>query len=399
MTTLNHPHIEVGVLSPAELYAELSSEQPLFILDVRNEQEFARNRVRGRQPIPTLNIPYFEFIEDEEAAIARVPTDLPLTVICAKEGSAQYVAELCAARGITVRYLLGGFSAWRDFYAVHEVVNASWGRIIQLVRPARGDLSYVIISAGEAAVIDPGHHIHLYQEIVANAQADLTRVLLTHLTAGRVSGGASLTNTRHTLLYMHPYDAIHPRTLLPAQFRYQPLLGGERLPLGQVLIEAHWFPGHTPGHLMYRIISPLGERFLLTGDALLIGGCGRTDLGGHALEWTELLYHSLQTVLPALVDDQTLILPSSTIGLTEARTDGVIAAHFAYLRSMHPALQVDSSAALLPIVTATASEIPASIDIFWRVNLGLQELSLDDANELETEPSSCVFLHPLTGSC
>ncbi len=398
MTTLNH-HTEVGVLSPAELYAELLSEQPLFILDVRNEQEFARNRVRGRHPIPTLNIPYFEFIEDEEAAIARVPTDLPLTVICAKEGSAQYVAELCAARGITARYLLGGFRAWRDFYAVHEVVNADWGRIIQLVRPARGDLSYVIISAGEAAVIDPGRHVHLYQEIIADAQAELTRVLLTHLAAGRVSGGVSLSSTRHTLLYMHPYDAIHPRTLLPTQLRYQPLLGGERLPLGHVLIEAHWFPGHTPGHLMYRIISPVGERFLLTGDALLIRGCGRTDLGGHALEWTELFYRSLQTVLPTLVDDQTLILPSSTIGLTEARTDGVIAAHFAYLRSMHPALQVDSSAALLPIVTATASEIPATIDTFWRVNLGLQELSLDDANELETEPSSCVFLHPLTGSC
>ncbi|MCX7860033.1 MAG: MBL fold metallo-hydrolase [Chloroflexus sp.] len=391
MTTLDQLQTGVGVLSPAELYAELLAEQPLFILDVRNEVEFARNQVRGRRPIPTLNIPYFEFIEDEEQAIARVPPDRLVTVICAKEGSSQYVAELLAEHGINARYLIGGFRAWLDFHAIHEVVNASWGRIVQIVRPARGDLSYVIVSAGEAAVIDPGRQIHLYQEVAAAAQADVTRILLTHLSAGRLSGGAMLANTRHTLLYMHPYDALHPRTLLPAHLDYMPLLGGERLPVGHLLIEAHWFPGHTPGHLAYRVISPSGERFLLTGDALLLAGCGRTDLGGHPVAWTDLLFRSLHTTLPELVTDETLIMPSSSMGLAEARADGVVAAPFAGLRDTHPGLRASSPAELLPLVQDTVAELPVAIDAMLYANLGLRQINDEEAHELETEPSHCVL--------
>lgn len=391
MTTLERLQTGVGVLSPAELYAELLAEQPLFILDVRNEVEFARNQVRGRRPLPTLNIPYFEFIEDEESAIARVPSDRLITVICAKEGSSQYVAELLTEHGINARYLIGGFRAWLDFHTIHVVVNASWGQIVQIARPARGDLSYVIISAGEAAVIDPGLQIHLYQEAAAAAQADVTRVLLTHLSAGRLSGGALLANTRHTLLYLHPYDALHPRTLLPAHLDYMPLLGGERLPVGHLLIEAHWFPGHTPGHLVYRVISPAGDRFLLTGDALLLAGCGRTDLGGHPAAWTDLLFRSLHTTFPELVTDETLIMPSSSIGLAEARADGIVAAPFASIRATHPGLQASSPAELLPLVQGASTDLPAAIDTVLYANLGLRQLNDDEIHELETGPSHCVL--------
>lgn len=75
MTTLNYPPSGLSVLEPAELYAELLAGQPLFILDVRNELEYARNRIRGRYPVLTINIPYFAFIEDEESTVAQVPTD------------------------------------------------------------------------------------------------------------------------------------------------------------------------------------------------------------------------------------------------------------------------------------------------------------------------------------
>ncbi len=390
MTTLEHQRIEAGQLSPTDLYAELLSGQPLFILDVRNEVEFARNQIRGRNRLPMINIPYFEFIEDEKAALARVPVNVPVTVVCAKEGSAQYVAELLVEHGIPARYLVGGFRAWLDLHIINEVVSADWGRIVQVARPARGDLSYVIISAGEAAVVDPGRFIHLYQEVAAAAQADISRVLLTHLAAGRLSGGSALSSARHTLLSMHPYDALHPRDLLPAHLNYLPLLGGERLPVGQLLIEAHWFPGHTPGHLIYRVIAPDGARFLLTGDALLLSGCGRTDLGGHPESWTELLFTSLRS-LTTLADDQTLILPSSSASLAEARDDGLVAASFADLRASHPALQADTAAALQALVTGSTPALPSTIDPFLRANLGLWQPDQVEADELEIEPSLCIL--------
>ncbi|WP_445309650.1 MBL fold metallo-hydrolase [Microcoleus vaginatus] len=49
---------------------------------------------------------------------------------------------------------------------------------------------------------------------------------------------------------------------------------GETLVLGGVQIEAIATPGHTPSHLVYLV----NNTHLLTGDALLIRGCGRTDL-------------------------------------------------------------------------------------------------------------------------
>lgn len=69
---------------------------------------------------------------------------------------------------------------------------------------------------------------------------------------------------------------------------------GELLTLGDVLIEAISTPGHTDSHMAYlvdgdRAIADWSIR-LLTGDALLIRGCGRTDFqGGNA----EVLYDSV----------------------------------------------------------------------------------------------------------
>lgn len=48
---------------------------------------------------------------------------------------------------------------------------------------------------------------------------------------------------------------------------------GEILTLGEILVEAIATPGHTDSHMAYLINSSR----VLTGDALFIRGCGRTD--------------------------------------------------------------------------------------------------------------------------
>ena len=80
-------------------------------------------------------------------------------------------------------------------------------------------------------------------------------------------------------------------------------------------------PGHTTGHHCYLLRQAPG--MLFTGDALLIDGCGRTDLeGGDAA----VLYRSIHDKLFALPDD-TLVYPGhdynqrcvSTIGQERVR--------------------------------------------------------------------------------
>ena len=58
--------------TPRELFERLHAPDPPLILDVRNEEEFARWRIEGPRMPETINIPYFAFIEDEEASVARV---------------------------------------------------------------------------------------------------------------------------------------------------------------------------------------------------------------------------------------------------------------------------------------------------------------------------------------
>ena len=71
---------------------------------------------------------------------------------------------------------------------------------------------------------------------------------------------------------------------------------GEIIHLGQIIIEAIATLGHTDSHMAYLI----DQERILTGDALLIRGCGRTDFqGGDAA----LLYESVTQRLFTLSDD------------------------------------------------------------------------------------------------
>jgi glyoxylase-like metal-dependent hydrolase (beta-lactamase superfamily II) len=77
---------------------------------------------------------------------------------------------------------------------------------------------------------------------------------------------------------------------------------GEILTLGSIGIEAIATPGHTDSHMAYRVN---GDR-LLTGDALFIRGCGRTDFqSGDA----GTLFDSVTQRLFTLPDD-TLVYPA-----------------------------------------------------------------------------------------
>jgi sulfur dioxygenase len=74
---------------------------------------------------------------------------------------------------------------------------------------------------------------------------------------------------------------------------------GDRIAFGHRFVEARATPGHTNGCLSYVADD---QSFVLTGDALLIQGCGRTDFqGGSASK----LYDSIHT--------QIFTLPATTI--------------------------------------------------------------------------------------
>ena len=90
---------------------------------------------------------------------------------------------------------------------------------------------------------------------------------------------------------------------------------GDRIVFGSRFLSVRATPGHTAGCVSYVADD---ESFVLSGDALLIQGCGRTDFQGGSAETLYQSVHSQLFTLPAT----TVVYPahdyksrtSSTIG-------------------------------------------------------------------------------------
>lgn len=383
---------QAPAVTASALYDALLNNTAPFILDVRNPDDFARWRIEGRAGLTVQNVPYYDFIEDEEGAIARVPADREVLVVCAKEGSSQYVAELLRARGIEARYLEGGILSWGHLYDTRDIVSASWGRIVQVARPARGDVSFIVISDGAAAVIDPLRHTAPYLEAIAAHGARLTHIFDTHVHADHISGGPALNRETGAPYYVHPYDAIHPIDMLPATIAYTPLNDGQTYRVGQVDLQMIWYPGHTLGQVNILAIAPDGSRYLFTGDGIFLRSFGRPDLGGRGEEWTPLLYESMTRRLPPHLTDATLILPSHFSTLDEADEAGRVAAPWGVVRRTNTSLaHLESAEAFRSFVLGNLPEFPPQYVEIKRVNIGLRAPSEAEAEELELGKNVCAL--------
>ncbi|MDO9219866.1 MAG: MBL fold metallo-hydrolase, partial [Thiobacillus sp.] len=298
--------------SPQQVWERLLRSEPMFILDVRNRDEFERWRVEGPHLVPTFNIPYFELLdlegeqEDVTAAVMRgvkaqlmeqLPHDRPILAVCAEGNTSRYVAEGLRRLDFDAVNMEGGMEAWGNYYAWRPVVETERFSLYQMVRPARGCLSHVLVSEHVAAVFDPGRHIEHYHELAAAVGARIEMVLDTHLHADHLSGGPALGHGDHIPYHLHPYDAIHPLDMLPARIAYRPLEAGQTFEVGAAGVKVLHFPGHTLGMVAFLI----EDRYLLSGDSLFLESIARPDLGGKAEAWAPLLYESLMRMaqLPA----------------------------------------------------------------------------------------------------
>jgi glyoxylase-like metal-dependent hydrolase (beta-lactamase superfamily II)/rhodanese-related sulfurtransferase len=383
---------EIASFTAADLYRRIVADERLFILDVRNGDDYERWHIEGRASLQSVNVPYYDFIEDEEAAVARVPHDVEVHVVCAKEGSARYVAEILQQHGRAVRYLQDGIASWGDYYDVREVVKESFGRIVQVARPARGDLSFVILSEGQAAIVDPLRHIDAYLEVVGAAR--LTHIFDTHAHADHISGGPALARQTGGAYFMHPYDAIHPIDMLPATVPYQYLSDGQSFQVGRFTVSVIWFPGHTLGQVNYLFTAPGGESFLFSGDGVFLESFGRPDLGGQAERWTPILYESLFERLPRHVNDDTLILPAHFSRQDEGDERGLFALRYGTVRRQNNALKPRSLAEFTEFVLSKLPYFPPEYVQIKRVNAGLWQPTEAEAGELELGKNICALSEP-----
>lgn len=391
-------------VNPQQVWQRLLRNEPMFILDVRNRDEYERWRVEGPHPVPTLNIPYFELLdlegegEDVTQAVMRgvqaqlrerLPHDRPILAVCAEGHTSRYVAEGLRRLDVDASNMDGGMEAWGNYYAWRPVVETGHFTLFQMVRPARGCLSHVLVSEHRAAVFDPGRHIERYHELAAAVGARIERVLDTHLHADHLSGGPALGRNGRIPYYLHPYDAIHPMDMLPARIAYRPLEAGQTFRIGSAAVRVLHFPGHTLGMVAFLI----EDRYLLSGDSLFLESIARPDLGGKAEAWAPLLYDSLQRM--SRLPDDTVVLPAHFSDIAKADARGIFHATLGVLKQNNPGLRklAEGEAAFCDYLLANLPEFPPAYVEIKRANAGLARPDEHAAQVLELGRNICAVKH------
>lgn len=388
-------------LSPQKLQAFLETNEKLFLFDVRGREQFDQWRVERKGGLSSLNVPYFELIEQggktdfresirealEKEFLTKLPKNQKIIVVCAKGDTSVIVAELLRELGLQSFNLSGGMKAWGSFYDQKWLVRSEKLSILQCIRVSRGCLSYVVVSEGKALVIDPLRKIDFYNSFFEQGPMQLELVLDTHAHADHISGGRHLAKQYGVPYFLHPYDGIHPMDMLPAAFSYEPSWSGKTYQIGKVKLQTLHIPGHTLGNQAFI----LDEKYLFCGDSLFLHSIARPDLGGQTKAWTPLHYKSLQML--AHLPDSILVLPAHFASPEEANAD------FTYGKTLGELKKTNQELRLLQkpleafeqhIAQHLPQFPPEYIDI-KRVNLGLLEPTEEKAEELELGKNICAL--------
>ncbi len=355
--------------------------EPLFILDVRHSDAYTDWRIEGHQ-FQYLNIPYFELLDGVEDIVHQIPADRDVLVVCAKEGSSIMVAEMLSDAGLDAAYLEGGMKAWSMYLEPIKVSElAGGGELYQFVRLGKGCLSYMVISDGEAAVIDAVRFTDVFTSFAAEKGARITHVFDTHLHADHISGGRSIAEVTGAAYYLPPEDAQE------VQFAYTPLMDGLRVRIGtsEIDVSALYSPGHTIGSTSFIVDG----RFLLTGDILFIDSIGRPDLAGLAEDWVGDLRETLYRRYRELAEDL-IVLPAHFMILEELNEDGTVAKRLGDLLVSNHGLNIEDEHEFRRIVTEQLPPQPNAYQQIRQVNMGRLTPESDEQTEMEIGPNRCA---------
>ncbi|MGG1678544.1 MBL fold metallo-hydrolase [Neobacillus sp. NRS-1170] len=371
----------VNVMTSKGVTKKVFNREELFIFDVRNETDFNDWKIEGEN-FEYLNIPYFELLDGVEEIIDKIPTDKEVLVVCAKEGSSVMVAEMLSDAGLTVSYLKGGMKRWSEHLEPVKVGDLTdGGEMYQFVRIGKGCLSYMVVSNGEAALIDATRMTDIYLDFAESIGAKITHVFDTHLHADHISGGRTIADKTEATYWLPPKDATE------VTFDYQPLEDGNNVVIGTVRINIHAL--YTPGHTIGSTSFIVDEKFLLSGDILFIDSIGRPDLAGLAKDWVGDLRESLYKRYRGLAEDL-IVLPAHFMIIDELNDDGSVAEKLGTLFSNNHGLNIEDENGFRKLVTENLPPQPNAYQEIRETNMGKINPDIDQQREMEIGPNRCA---------
>ncbi|MES2642324.1 MAG: MBL fold metallo-hydrolase [Myxococcota bacterium] len=166
----------------------------------------------------------------------------------------------------------------------------------QLFEPASSTYTYLLAdpTSRRAVLVDPVvEEVDTYVKLLAELDLTLVYTLETHVHADHVTAGAALRERLGSRTVVHHQGGAACADVAVKH--------GDHVVAGAIDLEVRETPGHTLGCVAY-----VAADRVFTGDALLIGGCGRTDFQSGS---TSRLYDSVHAQIFTLPPD-TLVYPA-----------------------------------------------------------------------------------------
>ncbi|MCM1264806.1 MAG: MBL fold metallo-hydrolase [Candidatus Gastranaerophilales bacterium] len=149
-----------------------------------------------------------------------------------------------------------------------------------------GNNNYLLIDGNEAALVDCTGDIPELEAFVKENNAELKYILLTHAHFDHIGGVKKLREKTGAKVYLHTED----KEILDMTNEFMNMVGlpeidvpeidvyindGDKIQLGESVLEVIHLPGHTPGGVGYCV-----NNMVFSGDTIFLSSVGRTDLPG-----------------------------------------------------------------------------------------------------------------------
>jgi glyoxylase-like metal-dependent hydrolase (beta-lactamase superfamily II) len=377
--------VDAPTVEPARFYGMQVDGEPFAVLDVRSRAE--REAWPLDVGVEERHVPFSRFVTTQVTGdVAALVEGLaePVVVVCPRgEASARAAAALAEA-GVDAVNLAGGLREYARLLVGTDLagVDVDGALVREYHRPASGCLSYLVVSGGEALVVDPLRAFaDRYVADAAALDASLSAAVDTHVHADHVSGVREVA------------AAAGVEPVLPAGARDRGLAfdatllaDGDVLAAGDVELRAVAVPGHTSEATALR----LGD-LLLGGDLLFPRSVARPDLevgddGARAM--ARRLHATLRERVGPLADD-VVVAPGHRGPGDRPGPDGTYAVRLGTLRERLAALSMEETA-FVEHVLASMPPRPNEFERIVEANLGRLDVDDEAAFEMELGPNNCA---------
>jgi glyoxylase-like metal-dependent hydrolase (beta-lactamase superfamily II) len=353
-------------ISGDNLWESIKQNNDVFLLDVREPQEFAEFKIPGAVNIPLSQL----FMPGSQS---QLPKDKKIVTICSHGNRSMVATFALAQNGLESTSLVGGMSLWNQVLGA-TTLKENDITIIQVEKIGKGCLSHVIGSNGEAVVIDPTHPAKKYIEFAQKEGLKITKVIDTHQHADHVSAAKDLAQMTGSKLYLSKLEEY--------KIDSEKIEDGNIIQFGSKRLRVIHTPGHTPGSMSF----VLDDKYVFSGDILFVEGIGRPDLRDQAEEFATKLYDTLHNKLLKFGDDVKIFPTHHGEGVNPTK-DGIFYTTVQNAKKL-PLLDLGQAEFVSKVVSITTPR-PMNYSMIIKINKGVIPISSEQIPDLEMGPNRC----------